>query len=268
MFCHPIRAYAEALEHRAKLVAALGLRDTRESGAGEGTVLPGDCDHRDGMWAEDLGNNSRVYAAAHLNTTLADFDCWISALALTLAGWAAARPVSAETERYEPILNADDLYVEPWFLRTFLDLREDLTDVTSRGKRLAVIWEMRGCPYCKATHLVNFANPRIQEYVRANFDVLQLNMFGSLEVTDVDGEVLEEGKLARKYNVVYSPTIQFFPETLEEMEGRTGREVEVFRMSGYLMPPHFLTMFEYVKEKAYESIPFQTYVQDRKDRVL
>ena len=189
-------------------------------------------------------------------------------LALTVAGLATARPVSAETERYEPVLGDDGLYVQPWFLQTFLDLREDLADATSRGKRLAVIWELRGCPYCKATHLVNFAEPKIREYVRGNFDVLQLNMLGSREVTDFDGEALEERKLARKYNVVYTPTIQFFPEALEEVGGRTGSEVEVFRISGYLKPPHFLTMFEYVKEKAYETVPFLKYLQGKKDRVL
>ena len=74
------------------------------------------------------------------------------------------------------------------------------------------------------------------------------------------------GKATHFVNFADSRT-QFFPESLEGTEGGAGRAVEVFRMSGYLMPPHFLTMFEYVKEKAYESIPFQTFVRDRKDRV-
>ncbi len=185
------------------------------------------------------------------------------ALALSAAGLAAAGVPARAAE-----INDDGLYTQPWFLQTFLDLKEDLAEVTAGGRHLAVIWEQRGCPYCKEMHRVNFAVPRIADFVRANFGVIQLNVFGSRVVTDFDGEEIEERRLARKYEVIYSPTVQFFPMAPGMVDGKVGREAEVFRISGYLKPPHFLTMFEYVAERAYENTPFRAYLRDRKDRVL
>ncbi len=43
-------------------------------------------------------------------------------------------------------------------------------------------------------------------------------------------------------------------------EGRSGKDLEVARMPGYLLPPAFLTMFRFVREKAYERLRFQEYV--------
>ena len=39
-------------------------------------------------------------------------------------------------------LGDDGLYHEPWFLQSFLDLRDDLEGAASSGKRLAVMWEL------------------------------------------------------------------------------------------------------------------------------
>ena len=104
-----------------------------------------------------------------------------------------------------PILNDDGLYEQPFFVQSFLDLAEDLEVATDAGKRFAVMWELRGCPYCKETHLVNFADPEIRSFVSGNFDILQLNLVGSREVVDFDGESLEERALARKWGIRFTP---------------------------------------------------------------
>ena len=76
---------------------------------------------------------------------------------------------NAASERIEPILGEDGMYHQPWFVNSFLDLKEDLAEA---GKRFVVMWEQRGCPYCRETHMVNFARPDINLYVRENFAVL------------------------------------------------------------------------------------------------
>ena len=176
--------------------------------------------------------------------------------AMSLAGRRAA---AAETDT--PILTDEGIYTQPWFLNSFLDLGEDLTEAADQGKRFAVIWEQKGCPYCQETHLVNFAQPEIQGFVRDNFEVLQLNLFGAREVTDFDGEALEERQLARKYAIAFTPTIQFFPDRLDQVGGRAGKSVEVARMPGYLQPPHFLAMFKFVRDRAYEDSSFRSYLK-------
>ncbi len=181
-------------------------------------------------------------------------------LALAACGLLAARPVTAENPIAPPEMGDDGLYIQPWFIQTFLDFGEDLIGAKRNGKRFAVVWEQKGCAACRRLHFVNFRVPEVRDFVRDNFDLLQLNVHGSREVTDFDGTVLEERQLARRYRVLYTPTIQFFPDGLDDFKGRSGKDLEVARMPGYLLPPAFLTMFRYVREKAYERLRFQEYV--------
>jgi thioredoxin-related protein len=165
--------------------------------------------------------------------------------------------------RYEPVVGDDGLLTQPWFMNTFLILPDDLKELSAQGKRLAVFWEQRGCPYCREMHMVNLAKPQIADYVRQHFGVLQLNIFGAREVTDFDGQVLGEREFSQKSRVRFTPTIQFFPDSLAKAQGKPGVEVEVARIPGYFRPFHFLSMFEFVYEKQYERTSFQTYLQEK-----
>jgi thioredoxin-related protein len=165
--------------------------------------------------------------------------------------------------RYEPVMGEDGVLTQPWFMNTFLILPDDLKELSAQGKRLAVFWEQRGCPYCREMHLVNLAKPQIADYVRQHFGVLQLNISGAREVTDFDGQVLGEKEFSQKSRVRFTPTIQFFPDTLAKTQGKPGVEVEVARIPGYFRPFHFLSMFEFVYEKAYARTSFQAYLQEK-----
>ncbi|MFN3746115.1 MAG: phosphoadenosine phosphosulfate reductase family protein [Hyphomicrobiaceae bacterium] len=79
VFCHMPNLYPESLAYRAKLVSDLGLRDIREPGEDHG-VLPGDCNHSEGLWAENPVDHTRAYRTVHLNQALSGFECWISAV--------------------------------------------------------------------------------------------------------------------------------------------------------------------------------------------
>ncbi|MGI9450010.1 MAG: thioredoxin family protein [Geminicoccaceae bacterium] len=180
----------------------------------------------------------------------------VLALFVAIAGSATVRAEGP----VEPILTDDGLYTQEWFLESFLDLGEDLEEAAAEGKRFAVMWELKGCPYCKETHFVNFADPEINAYVRENFVILQLNYLGSRLVTDFDGEELEERELREKYGVRFTPTFQFFPASSEEIAGETGQAAETARMPGYFKPDHFLAMFRFVKDEAYDQQTFRDYL--------
>ncbi|MCY4395467.1 MAG: thioredoxin family protein [Rhodospirillaceae bacterium] len=158
-------------------------------------------------------------------------------------------------------VGGDGLYHQDWFLQSFLDLKEDLQESADAGKRLVILWEQKGCPYCKELHQVNFVDPAIRKYIQANFVVLQLDIWGARPVTDFDGTEMSEKKLARRYGVRYTPTIQFLPATVDATQGKTGKALEVARMPGYLKPAPFLIMFRYVREKAYEKTKFRKYLR-------
>ena len=178
-----------------------------------------------------------------------------------LLGASAATFAAVSARADEPILTDDGLYKQPWFLESFLDLAEDLDGAQKQGKRFAIAWELRGWPYCKETHLVNFAQPRISDYVKTNFEVLQLNIIGARKVTDFDGEELSEKALALKYGVRFTPTFQFFPETTAGLKALAPAKREVARLPGYLRPDDFLALFRFVREKGYETKSFREYLR-------
>ena len=158
----------------------------------------------------------------------------------------------AQSASAAAVLTDDGLYRQPWFLDSFLELSDDLDASAQAGKRFAILWELKGCPACRQTHLVNFAKPEIEAFIKEHFDILQLNIVGAREVTDFDGEKVSEKRLAQKYAVRFTPTFQFFPEGSAGLAARKPQEREVVRAQGYLAPPHFLSMFKLVSERTYE----------------
>ena len=174
---------------------------------------------------------------------------------------AAALSLAGMNARAEPILTDDGLYKEPWYLESFLDLAEDLDGARKQGKRFVIAWELRGCPYCRETHLVNFARADIADYIKSNFDILQLNIIGSRKVTDFDGAEISEKALAAKYGVRFTPTFQFFPESTAGLGGKAPEKREVARAPGYLRPDDFLALFRFVREKGYETRSFREYLR-------
>ncbi|MBL6431625.1 MAG: thioredoxin fold domain-containing protein [Alphaproteobacteria bacterium] len=104
--------------------------------------------------------------------------------ALALGG--GLRPAGAAT------LGDDGLYNQDWFVESFLELSDDLAEAHAAGKHLVVMFEQAGCPYCRKTHEVNLERQDYLPYLKENFAIIQLDLFGSREVTDFDGEAMEE----------------------------------------------------------------------------
>ncbi len=172
---------------------------------------------------------------------------------------------SATSPDYAPVRSdsAFGSYTQKWFVDSFLELADDLAEARAAGKRFAIMWELEGCPYCRETHLVNFAIPAVTDFIRANFAIVQLDVKGARRVKNLDGTEMSERELAALFQVRHTPTIQFFPETLEQAKAKRGREMEVGRIPGYLRPFHFLTYFQYVAEKAYTRENFHKYLKSR-----
>lgn len=147
-------------------------------------------------------------------------------------------------------LGEDGLHKEDWFSITFKDVAEDIETAADEGKRLVLIFEQRGCIYCRAMHEKLLSDPEVSDFIKANFKVVQYNMFGDEEVTDLDGEVLTEKTAARKWGYVFTPTIVFLPE--EVPEGVSTADAAVATMPGAFGKWTFLNMFRWVHEKGYE----------------
>ncbi len=103
--------------------------------------------------------------------------------------------------------------------------------------------------------------PKVRNYVKKNFEILQLDVRGSRNVVDFNGNAMSERALAKSYKVRFTPTIQFFAEDPQATSGEAGKIVEVARMGGYFRPLHFLTMFEYVRDKGYVGGNYRSYLK-------
>jgi thioredoxin-related protein len=159
-----------------------------------------------------------------------------------LLGAVMAFPAMAE-------IGDDGLHKTGWMRDTFKDLAEDLADANTEGKRLVVMVEQRGCIYCTKMHEEVFPREDIANYISDNFFVVQLNLHGDLEVIDFDGEVLTEKQAARKWGLLFTPSILFLPEEVDE--GQTAQQAAVAMMPGAFGPGTTLDMFTWVNEKRY-----------------
>jgi len=187
--------------------------------------------------------------------------------ALTSAAAALAAPslLSAKTTSNEPPVDADGLFTQDFFHTSFLDMAEDHAEAAAQGKHLMVLWEQKGCPYCRELHLVNFARDEIRDYLHENYLVLQLNLWGDKEVTDFDGEVMIEKTIARKWFVSFTPTTIMF--NANDVGAQDLRDAEAFRLTGYFKPFHFISGLEYGASDVYREQPFQRFVQARFDHL-
>ncbi|UWQ90117.1 thioredoxin family protein [Rhodobacteraceae bacterium M382] len=146
-------------------------------------------------------------------------------------------------------LGDDGLHKTSWMRDTFKDLREDLEEANAEGKRLVLFFEQRGCIYCTKMHTDVFPRPEIDSYIGDKYFVVQLNLYGDVEVTDFDGQTLPEKDMARKWGVLFTPTILFLPEDVEE--GQTAQQAAVSMMPGAFGAGTTLDMFTWVAEKRY-----------------
>lgn len=153
-------------------------------------------------------------------------------LAVLGAGLALPGGADAAVAGFEP---------EPWFAETSFDLGRDLDAASKAGKTLTLLWEQKGCEYCRAMHELAMQQPELIALGLAHFHVVQMDMRGARRFKDFGGNAVDEAKLARGAFVRGTPTTQFF-----DALGK-----EVFRMPGYAAPEIFLLVYQYVAEKGY-----------------
>jgi thioredoxin-related protein len=156
-------------------------------------------------------------------------------------------------------LGEDGLHKPAWLEQTFMDLRDDLAEANALGRRMMIIVEQRGCIYCSRMHEETFVDPEIERLLSEDFYVVQMNLFGNLEVTDFDGVVMEERNMATHWGVVFTPTMIFFPDDAPESGGL--RDAAVMTMPGAFGRGTTQAMLNWILEHGYDGEEhFQHYV--------
>ncbi len=176
----------------------------------------------------------RQLAAKEGSTMISARFGWV----LLLVFWTAGA-LAAESSRQAPdggLVNPGYHEQPAWFKTSFLDMREDVAEAAAAHKRLVLYFYQDGCPYCKKLLEVNFAQRDIVQKMRANFDVVAINMWGDREVTDLAGRGTTEKAFAQDLKVMFTPTLLFLDE-----KGNV-----VLRTNGYYPPHKFRTVLNYV----------------------
>lgn len=143
----------------------------------------------------------------------------------------------------------DGLHKTPWMQDTFKDLREDLEEANAEGKRLVLFFEQIGCIYCTKMHKEVFSKEKVSNYINDNFFVVQLNLHGDIEVTDFDGDVLPEKDIARKWGILFTPSILFLPPEVDSSS--SAQQAAVAMMPGAFSAGTTLYLFTWVREERY-----------------
>jgi thioredoxin-related protein len=146
-------------------------------------------------------------------------------------------------------LGDDGLYKAAWLRETFKDLQEDFTEADSEGKRLVLLIEQRGCVYCKEMHEVTFEDPRIKALLEDVYYPVQIDLNGSRELTDTDGEAMNEKNAVRKWGLMFTPTMIFLPAEMDQTLSVSQQAVAV--MPGAFGVGTTLDMMTWVAEERY-----------------
>lgn len=174
--------------------------------------------------------------------------------AATLCLW----PMAGQTAD----LGDDGLHKPAWLRETFKDLREDLDEANAEGKRLMIMVEQRGCIYCTRMHEEVYPDPAIDRLIRDSYFVVQINLFGDVEVTDLDGTVLPEKDMAVRWGLMFTPTLIFLPE--EVPPSQTAAEAAVAMMPGAFGKGTTEALLTWVRDHGYaDGTHFQKYLAER-----
>ena len=157
----------------------------------------------------------------------------LSRIVLALMILLPLKPVFAAEIEAEAGQEISDPY---WFKQSFLEFADDASEAAAENRHVMLYFHQKGCPYCYAMVRKNFLDPQLSGFIRDNFDVISLNIWGDREVTLADGRVLSEKALAEQWKIQYTPTLVFL-----EQSGEPG-----LRIDGYRPKAVFSKILDYV----------------------
>lgn len=139
-----------------------------------------------------------------------------------------------------------------WFKESFLDLRDDLADARKAGKRGVIVFlSQKNCNHCQAFIDTTLSDPVIRNRVQKNYDVIALDIFNDLELTDIDGSVSSIKDFADTQRARVTPALLFYG-----VEG-----TRLLKIIGFYPPAKFSRTLDYIDSGAYQHETLSQYLQ-------
>lgn len=147
-----------------------------------------------------------------------------------------------------------------WFKSSFFDIPEDIADARQAGKRGVILFfSQENCNHCQAYIEATFKDPAIKNRLRKNFDVIGLEIFSDIEVTDIDGSILTIKELTEKHKAFLTPTLLFYGVD----------NTRLLRLMGFYPPEKFHQVLDYIEGGHYSNTRLSQYLNARhKERAI
>jgi len=120
---------------------------------------------------------------------------------------------------------------------------EEVTLASEEGKKLVVMFQQTGCPYCAKMHARVFPDPKVDDFYSKNFVMMMSNIRGGLPVTGPGGKEMTEKQLARTLRVRATPVFIFYD--------KNGKPA--LRVTGFLNAERFNKAGQYVLDGVYKT---------------
>ena len=146
-----------------------------------------------------------------------------------------------------------------WFKHSLYDLPGDLQDAKDAGKRgIMLFFSTKTCSYCHAIIATTFHQADIVKRLRANYDVIGLDVFSDAEIVDPRGKSHWTKDFAVQEKAKFTPTMIFY-------DTRGARQL---RLVGYQSPEKFRSVLDYLDGGYYKKVKFSDYLQQRKSSAI
>jgi len=132
------------------------------------------------------------------------------------------------------------------------DIPGEVAAAAEDGKRLVIMFQQTGCPYCAKMRARVLPDPKVVDFYSKHFVLIFSNIRGDLPMVSPDGKEMTEKELARKLRVRATPVFLFF-----DKKGGTALKV-----TGFLDANRFNKAGQYVLDGAYKTkTSFYRYLQ-------
>jgi thioredoxin-related protein len=138
-----------------------------------------------------------------------------------------------------------------WFKLSFLDIASDVEESAESGRHVLLYLQMDECPYCATMLQESFVDSDYVDFIRENFDSIELDIKGDRQVAMNEQVSLPEKELAQLLGVRYTPTVIFLD----------ARGEPVLRLNGYRSATGFKHALDYVQTRAYETTNLSDFIR-------
>lgn len=133
----------------------------------------------------------------------------------------------------------------------WLTYDQGITKAQAEDKPIVIDFYTDWCGYCKKMDRSTFKDPKVIEYMSANFVAVRVNGEEKTKMVSHDGERMSERSLTKSFGVRGFPTFWFL-----DSQGK-----KIGPAPGYKPTETFLPLLHYVRGNHYKTMSYENYLK-------